>query len=371
MTPQLRARSKRWTAIAPVAAALALMSLAACSGDDAESVFGEAAPERPGRIAVTPYVADEFMRAVVREQENGDRHIVKWPMGAEVRVDVEGAPTEDDLAVLDSAIASLGAAVPVSVQRVDGDANVVVHFIPKTEWAATVDDPAIDLDASGWTYTHSEGSDERPRVAGDLTDATILVDSDIAQAPRNQVIAHEMGHALGLGHSTCAASLMYDGDGGRPLWSPTPLDTDLLRVLYHPAVEAGMKPAEIDKVLDRSGRVGAVCGVVDWQLVSHDGVAYYCRVGPGAQPCTAYAGAAEPAAPISEPDGYLVGGAFSQYDPALWQSFEVSGMRLLCERVGDTYRPCIVLDGSETPAYPVTEPDYWTDGEYVYDDYPG
>lgn len=268
----------------------------------------EAAPE--GRLLVTNAVADEFLASVLRSQDGAPRHVVRWPAGATVRVKTRGSVTSEDSAVLDESIRSLGTGLALQVQRSSGDAEVTVHFAPPYEWPDIVGHDRVDTSVAGWTYTTARGSDARLGVAGELKEVLIVVDSELPQAARNRVIAHELGHAFGLGHARCQATLMADGDASRPLWSPTPLDAELLSLLYDPRVEAGMIENEVEAVLDRSGTVGALCGAVQWRLVDVAGEAYYCGAGGGTQPCVR-AAYEEPTWPVAEPDGWLTGGGFS------------------------------------------------------------
>ncbi len=361
----------------PGAIVATLLVVAACSqggagprstsGDTGGTVTETTVGHAEGtRISVTSSVADEFLAAVVRTQDGGGRYVVRWPADQSVEVSVAGSATPEDLAVLDAAIAEFAPLIPGGVERVGSNGDVRVHFAPKGEWAAIVGDPDADLTPSGWTYTYSVGTGERPAAAGVLTEADIVIDVAAAQPARNRVIAHELGHALGLGHTRCPATLMFDGDAARPLWSLTPLDRELIEMLYDPRLEPGMSPDEVEAAFDRSGRVGALCGVVQWQLVEVDGRSYYCALGPAAQPCVIFDGG-EPSAPILFPDGWVVDDRFSRWDPSRWEEFVFESSQLLCERGDTPTRPCVLAPADGEPAFPIVTPDYWTDGQFIYD----
>lgn len=329
----------------------------------APTTLPESAP-----VVVSPYVAEYFLDSVVQEQRDGGRYVTKWT--DDVAVAVTGTPTAADLEVIDDAVARLGPAMaPLSLTRTTDvtAADVVVHVVPKSQWAVVLDDPEVDRSVSGWTYTYSGG----PTVddAGALSSAVVAVDADAPQSARNRVLVHELGHALGLGHGTCRASLMHPGGDSSPLWSPTPLDLEMLRVLYDPAMPSGADDEEAAGALEASAAEGPACGPVRFRIVTApDGTEYFCEPGDDTRPCVRFDGR-EPVWPVEAADAWTRDGRLSVWNPDRWRAYEVDGTRLLCARDAGTYSPCVFDEGAE-PDWPVTEPDAWTDGTYVYDEPP-
>jgi hypothetical protein len=310
-------------------------------------------------VAVTPFVLDYFLRSVVRDQFGGGRHVVRWPAGEPVVVTVAGRPTRQDLRVVDRTLAAYRPLVPFPLRRGDGG-RIRLHVVAKDRWAETLGDPRVDLDATGWTYTSAAGPGQTETLVG----ARVVVDSAADQAARDRVLAHELGHALGLGHGACRDTLMYDGPRARPLATPTRLDETMLALLYDPRLEPGMDEGQVRARLVPDATEGPTCGRVTWQLVEHRGRAYFCTLGSSSQPCTRYRGH-DPSIPITQPDAWVLGGLIADYDPEKWVEYRYAGHRLLCENTPATPRPCVVFDGTHQPEYPVAHADYWTDGRVV------
>ncbi len=236
-----------------------------------------------------------------------------------VTIALKGEPTGEDLlrVHLNTALLSkLMAPLTVTVTDKPSTADIVVHFVDRNRFAPLLGTHKYPPDADGVA---------QPRVGdgtkhgGEIRSVTVVVDRNLGQFARNRVTTHELLHAIGLDHSTCASSIMYaDGtDDPSPLWSPSLLDRRMVSLLYRSEIRPGATLAAVDKILVPSLPVGAQCTEPLWQLV------------------------------IDNTDN---------------KSY-------LCEASSQQYRPCT---GNLTlePQYPLIDPDLWFDGTYVYYEFP-
>ncbi len=74
--------------------------------------------------------------------------------------------------------------------------------------------PRVDDDGQFVSVRHGDP------VMLDRTSNVITVDRDSFTAPTRQTVAHEFGHALGLGHMVRMDSIMYSGDCARAVTEP-------------------------------------------------------------------------------------------------------------------------------------------------------
>lgn len=299
-----------------------LTLLVACARDDRGAVEERQTAHRTP-IVVSAYEEQAFLEMAVHDG-GGDlgatraaETLQRWDH--DVTFAVTGSPTPDDLARVEenaAALSELMAPLRVSLVERVHDADVVVHFVARNQFASILETTDFPTDADGIAQPRvRDGGDDDGRIQS----VTVVVDAGLAQHARNHVISHELLHAVGLDHSSCLSSVMYaeGSDEASPLWSLPPLDRRMLSLLYRPELAAGMDANEVDAALDGSAPSGVTCDPPQWQLVidASDDRPYFCHTGT------------------------------------------------------DRYRPC-TGDLRVEPTFPLADPDLWFDGTYVYDEFP-
>ena len=118
--------------------------------------------------------------------------------------------------------------------------------MPRAEFAAVLGVDHVDPTAVGLTRVSFA-----PGRRGDITGGIVVVASDDDQVTRNRTIAHELGHAMGLQHSTCASSLMDGSSNGERSvrWSPSALDIRMGSLLYDPRLAPGLDRTAVEAIL--------------------------------------------------------------------------------------------------------------------------
>jgi hypothetical protein len=164
--------------------------------------------------------------------DNGARRLRKW--ADEIRIQVSGAPTAEDLATLDNVVRDLSGGlrtVPISVVEQGG--NVHLAFIPDSMYAKMAGGTCVPP-AGVWGFSC-------PTVDAEsrYTQAVVYVSSTRDVAIRNYLLHHELMHMVGFyDHPTGVASILT-----RPeqitLDHYLPLDYTLMEMLGRPEISVG------------------------------------------------------------------------------------------------------------------------------------
>ena len=316
-----------------------------------------------------------------------------------LRVKFATTPTSDDLASFEYLTATLAnlPGVP-ALSRSSSEANITVHYLPPSRWGELGMAPSGSESVNGYTKTTYQD--------GSLLSAVVVVDDALTQPLRNKTLVHELIHALGLGHHTCAGGMMYGGSNYDPSWFLSQFDTTLVEAWYSDSYERTLQalpcpPVQWDMVPPSSNTNGATlwckktsteCYEVSsrtgpllepqfrWYRTSAGISEYdpekYVRIRSGEalflcnRPTSElrYAGCESGGVrSVNRTDAWFDGNVIYKYDPDKYIPFRFEGRRLLCEKPSATvvHTPCQYTEGST-----ITAVDAYTDGSRIYKEKP-
>jgi hypothetical protein len=355
----------------------------------------------------SPYGPDTFAAFAEMQQDDPKFPRPRWESSL-VSSAFVSSPTPEDMATFASLNDSLHtlSGVP-TFTAVSSSAAVSIYFLPKSRWAEIDMGTAEMSTISGYTRTLYQD--------GRLLGAVIVVDSALDQPQRNKTLVHELVHALGLGHHSCAGGMMFSGSTYDPSWFFNEYDLTMLEAWYSDDPARILKPLPCPAVKwdvvrsstetgnmtlwcrkdapDVSASPVQVCFEVSpisgplqtpeqtWFRTADGGVSahdperfmrvqlkqqqYLCEKPTASKlyaPCEK-----DGRRIVSRPDAWFDGSNLTVYDPERYVAFSFEGRRLLCEKPSPAvpYTPCQFTEGSAVSAV-----DLYTDGTKVYEEIP-
>lgn len=186
--------------------------------------------------------------ALSMEYTSGDGNfnlIQKWD--APIRYTIIGAPTQQDLAILENLFSQLNAIegfpgiAPAAEYEV---ANLNFYFLAEAAFYAKF--------GNGIQYENSDGAASFTfnNTTNIIYEGKIGYRTDIDQYVRNSVLLEEVYNLMGFSDTTLRHdSIVYAGYSTPQ--QLTDMDWLILRLLFHPEMERGMNAAQCTEVIER------------------------------------------------------------------------------------------------------------------------
>ena len=182
--------------------------------------------------------AIDYLTKVGFGVEYGHSSSVLHRWGEDIRIRVHGEPTDADLATLQDVIQELNNLSPgLKLTATRRDANVDIHFIPESRFT-TMDPKYVPVNL-GFFRAWWDGD-------GVIYRGKILIPSQgITQQERSHLIREELTQSLGLFRDSWQYqdSIFYQGWTSAEEYSP--LDRQIIGMLYSPQVEPGMDRGQV------------------------------------------------------------------------------------------------------------------------------
>ena len=275
-----------------------------------------------------------------------------------------GTPTLADRRVLDEMVAWVNTIpeAPHLVVTSDGttDALINIHAVARSKWPSLLGKQGGQFDTVDAVGVTTAEWSER----GVMQHATVVIDAYTEQVQRNRTISHEVMHALGIGHHTCAGGIVYGAADYDPTWKPGVFDGSIIALNYDTRLATGASESVAQGAIQIGGtEIG--CPAVNFSSVrSTTNTWLWCQATGEVRACqesgdTPNGGPLEGATPIA----WVKNGTIFDYDPRLYVTFAYDNQRVLCEIPPEGKRaPCQVTQTGNS----VLQADWWTDGHFLH-----
>jgi hypothetical protein len=188
----------------------------------------------------TPEAIDYFLEVALGSEYGSSSSILKWQ--DELRIQVLGAPTEQDLQTLKTVTQELHQLTGLPITLVDQSPNVEIHFAPMSEFAQIEPNYKPRNEGFFWTW-YANGVIDR---------AKILINSQQTESVRSHLLREELTQALGLMNDSRhhPDSIFYQGWTETHVFNPT--DQAVIQMLYQPSIRPSMTKTEALQALHGS-----------------------------------------------------------------------------------------------------------------------
>ena len=198
------------------------------------------------QIDTTDFTQEEidYFTEIALGAEFGDETpvIKKWTNN--VRIKIDGEPTEEDIQTIDNIVDDLNKLIGgITIKIVDKKENLTITFSPESDFTSI--DPNYVPTNYGffWALWHDDNYV--------IYDATILVSSaDITQTERSHLIREELTQSLGLMNDSAKYkdSIFYQE------WTDvtefSEIDRAVIKLLYLKKIKPGMSKEQVLKILN-------------------------------------------------------------------------------------------------------------------------
>lgn len=219
--------------------------IVASAGPARDSVHLVVVP-RPGGYSAAE--VDYFLEIAFGFEYGSASEVVrKWP--GDVRIQVHGQPTAEDLATLDGLIAEINALTETSdLVVVEADPLVDLHFAPMADFPDI--HPGYIQGNDGFFSVWFDGTQH-------FTRAVILIRSDVDQTLRDHLIREEVTQSLGMANDSFLypESIFYQAFTRVTEFAP--IDEAVIEIVYREDVRAGMDRGVAGSVVRRLTRMSA------------------------------------------------------------------------------------------------------------------
>lgn len=214
--------------------ALGLSLLTGCREDSA-TTFNPSVGNSLNDFQNVPVKSLEYFKEIAGGSEfGGQKNIRKWPQG-EIRVCASGQQNDADKQELTRIVNDLNGLITPSNQIVQSCQNpqIEITYAPESEFK-TINPNYVPRNL-GFFWSRHDANNQ-------ISKADILIDSsnNVTQQERNHLTREELTQSMGLMND----SNKYPDSIFQQSWTDTneysPIDRDLVRILYDPRVQPGM-----------------------------------------------------------------------------------------------------------------------------------
>jgi hypothetical protein len=218
--------------------ALAFISLAAC---DSDGITGP-------RGSYTDAELDYFEEIAFGAEYGGSPNAVLHRWTTNPSIHVNGTPSASDHATLTQVMGEINALTGgIRLQTTTGAGDIEIYFVPQADFPRY--EPSYVPGNVGFVWLTWNQTQR-------ITQARILVSSNLSQSNRDHVIREELTQALGLLRDSdlYPSSIFYGPPSSATTYAP--IDRAVIEMLHRPEIAPGMSPNRARNILATLQRRG-------------------------------------------------------------------------------------------------------------------